>query len=415
MVAKSSKPNKRKRLYGSDHPVSLSMNFLLDAVSIIGTFNNVYPDLLTKEKESSRLIKINEQKVKRILKALEKNPVKGKKPIRARPDMKLLSELFNTRNLMRRQSKIRRSSTAFKSSIFVHIFSRFDAFILDIVRHYYSSSDLLMKSDKQLTYAEIAELGSHSFKQIKRRYVDEEIEKLRDNRMNQLKLIADQSKYDLLKQISNFIPLFIEASERRNIIVHHRGAITNRYRKNLEKYGIQSPPKDQTSLLITEEYITQVFETLLNIALEVSLAVNKSKKTNEKLFEAINNDIIVEAIRDELYPLALTTLDFVYKHGFDFDIYVLNKALCYKRMGNKQEYQAISKLFIKINDNPILQMAICILNDSPEGALRIMRSVKNKNQLEHIELTINDSSNLLFEEFAHTTKFRLNDYSPQQK
>jgi hypothetical protein len=341
------------------------------------------------------------------MKKIEKLADKDIKQINAELNS-IVKQLLESTHAIQDNDRIRRSARTFINGSFVNLFSRHDAFIMDVIRHHYSSTDLIESSDRQLKYSDLLASGVKNLSQIKSRYIDEDIENLRNNRVKQLEFIEKITNKKILETVNAQIPLYIEASERRNLIVHHNGKVTNKYKSVLRAYGLK--PDNLQRISIDSAYFESILKVILEISSEVGFVINNTPKKKEKMTSVILDNFTINMIRNEKYELAEASLDILRRHGLEDEYYYINMGLCAKR---KEEKNKLSDYIKKLNELDALgklhrlsAIGLCLLKDNPESALSIIKSVSSEKDILIMEILMGGQDQPIFSEFIQTSEYK---------
>lgn len=113
------------------------------------------------------------------------------------------------------------------NSLFLNLFSIFDAYIGNLMFFIYTHKDCYFNAiEKSITAKEISNLKN--LKEIFNHFIDKEIDSLRRESYVEQFIILE-SKFKLpLRKFPNW-PLFVELTQRRNLIMHTDGIISSQY------------------------------------------------------------------------------------------------------------------------------------------------------------------------------------------
>ncbi len=396
------KPRVKRKISKPPVTISLAHRYLLDLYAIAETFKNIHPELLKIRQDGDKFVGREAKRLTRRIKTL--NNKTGKK---SDLDMtKIIKLAHEFKSLLRQQGKSARSERTVINSLFVTLFSRYDAFIIDVIRHYYESTDLIQQSDRQLKYADLISFGATTAKDIKTRFIDEEIENLRSSRLRQLEFIEKLTQTDILDKLGPEIPTFIESSERRNLLVHHDGNITNRYKSILKSYNLPPLDTDKKKISIDYDYFQKIVGIFQKISIEVCFAINESRQKKKNIRQFILDDVIIESIKNKEYETALYALEILNGHGLEKEYYLINRALCHKRSGNSKELEKDLAGLDAIKKDSVFEVAVCLLKDQPNHALDIIKRQSKKRHLELLDMNITMPDNLIFEDFIQTDDYK---------
>lgn len=173
---------------------------------------------IAEKMEEKRLKELDDQ-IKSILNKLEKEKSQKKQ---------LSMPISFIRFVMERKklSSIKQSDIL-KKSFFLNLFSEFDAYIGDLIKCLFILKQDLMKSiDYSFDTKEL--IKCNSIKEMKEFIISKEVERIRrESYVEQFKSL--ENRFNLtLRDFSNW-PFFVECSQRRNIITHCDGIVTEQY------------------------------------------------------------------------------------------------------------------------------------------------------------------------------------------
>ena len=112
--------------------------------------------------------------------------------------------------------------------IFVSLFSAFDAYVQHLLRHLYSNTpDLLTQLESR--QVQLSDVLSRSQGEIVNHLIDKDIDALlRRGYPEVFEKLAKRFKVDTLIKFKNW-PVFIECSQRRNLLTHCDGLVNSQY------------------------------------------------------------------------------------------------------------------------------------------------------------------------------------------
>lgn len=186
--------------------------------------------------------------------------------------LEILHEICFEIEKLRTQIKVNQKSILIKS-LFLNLFSIFDAFIGDLLKFIFlNKKDQLNRIEKTLSLKDIIDCKSieEAFECI----IDKEIETLkRESYIKQFSLLEQKFDIKTLRKFDNWTS-FVEISQRRNIIMHADGIVSNQYLSSCkeENYDLKNVNlKDKleididylnSSILIFKEIVFKLGQTL---------------------------------------------------------------------------------------------------------------------------------------------------------
>lgn len=142
-------------------------------------------------------------------------------------------------------------------STFTHIFAKLDSFIGVLLRVIYLKKDELLRGiERQITLTQI--LNFESLSQIKEYLLDQEIDSFRrDSYMEQF--VALEKKFSVVLRKFPEWGEFVELTQRRNILMHNGGVVSEQYLTMCKREGHQwkEEPKIGEALTMLPEYYSR--------------------------------------------------------------------------------------------------------------------------------------------------------------
>lgn len=147
--------------------------------------------------------------------------------------------------------------------------------------------------------------------------VDELVDSvLRDNHDKQAEWISKNLNFDIRNLVHNWAG-FLEACERRNVLVHNEAVASKQYRKRCKLFNVpdQEIPQEGESLEVTPEYLEQSRDILLEIG--IILSVNLWERVFPKDKSSVESflvDICYDLICTGAYTAACSILSSSLRH-----------------------------------------------------------------------------------------------------
>jgi hypothetical protein len=139
--------------------------------------------------------------------------------------------------------------------------------------------------------------------------------------------------------------VFVELTERRNLLVHCNGVVSAQYLKNCAEHKAKIPKnlKLGQQLGVSPEYFNSSYRCIFELTVKLTHVLWRKLMPNELEYaDSTLNDICYDLIENEEYDLAISLLDFatdiLKKHYSDEArlTFVINRAQAYKWTGKKQ-------------------------------------------------------------------------------
>lgn len=185
-----------------------------------------------------------------------------------------------------------------ESSLFLSLFSAFDVFTGELLRALHQKKPALFnRLNRSVPLAEI--LSANSLEDIKNSVLDEEIETFRrKSYVEQFEYLETTFKLELKK--FDLWPNFIEAAQRRNLLTHCGGVVSEQYRSTCLAAGYPSSKIANLGevLKLGGEYFLPVCELMLEVGLKLGQTLWR-KTLPDDIISADKH--LLEAIYDALF------------------------------------------------------------------------------------------------------------------
>lgn len=295
------------------------------------------------------------------------------------------------------------------NSLFLTLFSMFDAFTGELVREIYTRKPDIMK---KLEYSFFPKdiINYKSTKSLKNAIIDKELDTLRrEGYHKQFKILGN--RFDVtLTEFENWA-LFVECCQRRNIMTHCDGKATEQYINicKSEGYKFDEDVKIGDQLDIDENYFSKALSIFYEVGLKLGQVLWR-KQFPEELEEADINLIlnIYSLLVKEKWELAKNISKFALKDQpkiFDDQhkrIYYVNYAQAYKWSGDNDKANAIISELDWSSCTDEFKLAIKVIKDDFKSASALMNKVGKKSK------SINKEAYLewpLFRAFRESNEF----------
>ncbi|MBZ4414891.1 hypothetical protein [Myxococcus sp. RHSTA-1-4] len=295
-------------------------------------------------------------------------------------------------------------------SLFLAVFSYFDAFTGDLLNAlYHQKPELLDSIDKSITLREI--LRSRSINDIKEQAISRDIEQIRrDSYSEQFKTLESRFGIKTLREFKNWSK-FIECSQRRNLFTHCDGITSDQYIQvcKREGYSFSTEPPIGERLELRRDYFMDAIDIVYEVGLKLGQTLWRQALPNQ--LEALDTFLIAQAyslLQQERWKLAEVIGDFGLsqkKHSSDANRRILriNYAQAIKWSGDNTRAKDIINREDWSSCADDFQLCAAVLNDDIKKAVALMRKIGKSgayvNQLNYSEWPI-------FRELRHTEEFK---------
>jgi hypothetical protein len=238
-----------------------------------------------------------------------------------------------------------------ESSLFVGLFGAYDAFLGDLLKVVFSKKpELYRKLKKSIDFNEI--LNANTIEDLRDEVLENEIENLKresyDKQFSWLETFFDVS----LKGFHGW-PDFVECTQRRNLLVHCAGVVSEQYRRCCIKAGYPeaSLPTVGTKLELGASYFFKVCELMIEVAFKLGQVLWR-KLFPDEITEAGKHlgDVHYDALVAERWDRAKMIGEFSVSqkkvsNDMDYRIGLINYAIAQKFSGESAEaVQTLNKL-----------------------------------------------------------------------
>ncbi|WP_175699322.1 hypothetical protein [Burkholderia ambifaria] len=174
--------------------------------------------------------------------------------------IKYPEDVRDTADLMEKMRKFDRINEGniphiLSSSLFIGIFSQFDAFMGSLLKEIYSARPELFKGiNKDISLKDLIDMGS--IEAAKEYILEKEIDTFRrESYAEQFAILERKFSIKTLRKFPEW-KMFIEMSQRRNLITHNDGVVNEQYRQIVKSEGFDEKtfPPIGKRLLVKPEY-----------------------------------------------------------------------------------------------------------------------------------------------------------------
>jgi hypothetical protein len=274
-----------------------------------------------------------------------------------------------------------------EKSLFLSLFSAFDAFTGEVFTALHKCRPALFdKIERAIPLSEV--LAASSIEDLKRSVLDREIEAFRR------KSYAEQfdqleSWFGLpLKKFSKW-PAFIEASQRRNLLTHCGGIVSEQYRTVCikEGYPIEKLAAVGTRLELGPDYFMPACELMMEVALKLGQTLWR-KVLPEEIKEADKHllGVVYDALSIEQWARARSFGEFfVGQRALSSDLNrrlaVMNFAIALRNLDDEAELKRILSAHDWSASLPEFQLAEAVLLENIDDAINLMKAIGKEGQL----------------------------------
>ncbi|MFM0093117.1 hypothetical protein PQR46_40335 [Paraburkholderia sediminicola] len=275
-------------------------------------------------------------------------------------------------------------------SLFVGLFSEFDAFIGHLLGTLYDLKPELVKGiNKQFSFPEI--LKFDSIETIKRDAIEKEIDSFRrESYIDQFALLESKFKITTLTKFPEWTE-FVEMSQRRNLMTHNDGVVSDQYITNCkgQKCALPKGTAVGNQLEIDPKYFARACHIVSVVAFMLTYTL--WRKALPKDSEAANTSIgssVYEWLHLKHWALAARLGEFslaremvAEAEEIDLCIRTVNLAIAYKKCDRKSDVARILNSRDWTAAIREFKLANAILNDEHEKAAAMMMMIGQSGEI----------------------------------
>jgi hypothetical protein len=390
------------------HPIQEALDwFLADIGSIATTANVVMPhvvDYLSEQHKKGAAI-LDRFKVEAL--------ADGQSMFRANGAHQASELLTTIRDL--EKLKGGRIFATLQKSLFIQIFSEFDAFTGALLKVIYSKKEDLLKGiSRELSFSDL--LKYEDLAAIKIDMLQKEIETFRrDSYVEQFSKLEAKFGIKTLRAFPEW-PEFVELSQRRNLLVHNGGRVNEQYLLmcDREGYKFKDRPDVGEALLPDSMYFARavVITSKVGFMLTHTLWRKLFPEEVQSAHQAANSTIY-EILRDKRWRTTSHLAEFSLNEqmtksisDLDLRIRIINAAIACKALGQDERAKAHVASIDWSASYRDFKLAIAVLEDRFSDAAEIMKSIGPKGEIVS-ELAYHEWP--LFHKFRESAEF-LNAY-----
>lgn len=384
------------------HPMnSVLVDFLCNVRSLQKTRMVVLPHVLTWLKSQ------HETSAKKLAKYADSSE-NGKDIYRA-SSAHQISEMLQTMREIDGLGGMRIPETL-QRSLFTQLFSEYDSFVGSLLKVIYTSkADLLKSISRQISFADL--LDYENLNAIKLDMLEKEVETFRRNSyVDQFSSL--ENKFSIKLRAFPEWGEFIELSQRRNLIVHNGGIVSDQYLIvcDREKHRFHERPQIGDSLQLNGYYFSRAITVVSKVAFMLCHTLWRKVFPDERqIAHKDANSVLFDVLRDKRWKTANAIAKFTLSKqmtdeisDLDLRIRTINAAIATKFSGNEVGCKEILKSLDWTAALRDFKLAIAVLSDDFSEAANLMISIGKSGELVS-ELAYHDWP--LFHKFRESSQF----------
>jgi hypothetical protein len=274
-------------------------------------------------------------------------------------------------------------------SLFTQLFSEYDAFVGALLKAIYKEkTDLLKGISRQISFADL--LDYDNLNAIKLDMLEKEVETFR--RASYVEQFASlEAKFGLKLRSFPEWGEFVELSQRRNLIVHNGGVVSDQYLLvcDREGYKFQDRPKLGDQLKLSGDYFSRATIVVSKVAFMLCHTLwRKLFPCDREIAHQEANSVLFDLLRDGRWntanAIAKFTLTGPMKEGIsdmDLRIRTINTAIATKFSGDKNGCKTTLESLDWSAALRDFRLAIAVLSDDFPAAAELMISIGKRGEL----------------------------------
>ena len=281
------------------------------------------------------------------------------------------------------------STEILAKSLFTQLFAEFDAYIGELLKVIYLKDDKLLKGiARQISLSDL--LDFDDLNAVKLSMLEKEIETFRRGSYVE-QFSSLERKFDL--SLRKFIewPEFVELSQRRNILTHNGGMVSDQYLDVCTKEGhkFQSKPKIGDLLGVTFEYFVDAGRLLSKIGLMLAYTLwsKAFPKETDQIHSALNSTLF-NCLQQKRWLFVAELEDYVLSapmckgiSDIDFRIRIINTAIGLKFSGKNAETEHLLESVDWSASYRDFNLALAVLRERYDDAIVIMKSIGKTGEI----------------------------------
>lgn len=295
-----------------------------------------------------------------------------------------------------------------EKALFLNLFSSFDAFMGDLISCLFSIKPELYKGlGKQISVADI--LSFDNFDELKDKVLTDEIETIR--RKSYVDQFSDLEKLfnTTLTKFKNW-PSFVELTQRRNLLMHCNGIVSEQYIKvcSKEGYDFNSNVSIGDEIELDFDYMERAFNLMAEVATKLGQTLWRKAQPSELasaddqlsgvIYNYLHEREFEKAICLGEFSMALPNIS----SELMSKINVINLVIAYKMSNNNDKAQKVLESVDWSASTMDFKLANAVLSNDFDEAKQIMLKLQGNGEM----ITESSYHNFpLFFEFRESEQF----------
>jgi hypothetical protein len=358
------------------HPIAQAISTFLDSVRDIESLARIYVPLSYQRRR--KLFNQIERDIQKNIEYLKTDDHDTRVMIMTR----LLDAIERFNRLS--QSKV---PQMLQSSLFLGMFSAYDIFTGELLTAIYQKRpELFRRVNRSIPVSEILEYSS--FDELRGAVLQDEIDAFR--RKSYVEQFGDlEATFGLKLRAFEVWPQFVECSQRRNLLTHCGGIVSEQYLRVCSKEGyVFDPPVEIGARLeLSDKYFLSACELMMEVGFELGQTLWRKVFPDEmNTADGYLNSVIYEdCLRLEEWDRAVIFGEFAVGQknilsDVSQKICTINYAIGLKFAGRAQETKKVLSEVDWSGAAMDFQLAEAVLTDRYEDAAKLMKKIGKKGQ-----------------------------------
>lgn len=281
------------------------------------------------------------------------------------------------------------ATAVLSKSLFTQLFAEFDAYIGELLKIIYLKNDKLLKGiSREISLTDL--LDFDDLNAVKISMLDKEIETFRrDSYIEQFSTL--EKKFNLSLRKFKEWPDFVELSQRRNILTHNGGAVSDQYLMVCEREGhsFAGRPKIGESLGVTFEYLINAGRLISKVGLMLAYTLWSKifPKELDEIHDSLNSTIF-HCLQQKHWRFVAELQEFALgepmRKGIseiDLRIRIINSAIGLKFSDHGTDAVKLIESVDWSASYRDFKLAIAVLQERYDDAVEIMRSIGKSGEI----------------------------------
>lgn len=276
------------------------------------------------------------------------------------------------------------------TSLFTQLFCEYDSFIGNLIAAIYRKNEALFKGiTREISLSDLLEFDDLA--SVKMSMLDKEIDTFRrDSYIEQFQSLEKKFSIKWLRKFAEW-PDFVELAQRRNILTHNGGKVSEQYLHVCEREGyvFDIRPSIGEYRGIDHEYFDTANRLLSKVGLMLAFTLWSKvfPKEHEDIHRALN-DTIFNCLLQKRWNMVAELVDFSLSEPMrksiseiDMRIRLVNSAIGLKFSGDQESAKNLLSSFDWTASYRDFKLAIAVLLDDYDEAVKIMISIGKSGEI----------------------------------